>query len=170
MERTAQQEEWFREVFRNNYIHLRNYLYYLSGDIDWSEDAVQEIFLMVWEKRGSIRDQTLKSFLFKAGRNLFLKKKRHEAVTLKFARQVVAKELEEIPEYHLEQEEFSRKLQNAISELPNQCRTIFLMNRMDNMKYQEIADALRISLKAVEKQISKALRLLREKLDDIEWQ
>jgi len=166
MERMAQQQEWFREVFRNNYKHLHNYLYYLSGDIDWSEDTVQEVFLLLWEKRDTILVDTLKPFLFKVARNLFLKKKRHEAVTLKFARQVAADGQQESPEFELEQQEFDLKLQEAISVLPDQCRTIFLMNRMDEMKYHEVAKALGISQKAVEKQISKALRILREKLID----
>ncbi len=167
MERMAQQEDkWFREVFKNSYEHLRNYLYYLSGDIPWSEDTTQEVFLMLWEKRDAIRADTLKPFLFKIARNLFLKKKRHEIVNLKFARQVVAGAYQESPEFDLEQQEFDSRLQKAISGLPNQCRTIFLMNRMDEMKYQEVAQALGISVKAVEKQISKALRVLREKLTD----
>lgn len=166
MESTTQQQEWFQKVFRKNYEYLRNYLYYLSGDIGWSEDAAQEVFLILWEKRETIRDVTLKPFLFKVARNLFLKKKRHEAVNLKFARQFSDDRYQESPHAGLVQQEFDRRLQEAISKLPDQCRTIFLMNRMDEMKYQEVADALGISQKAVEKQISKALRLLRKNLAD----
>ncbi len=68
------------------------------------------------------------------------------------------------PEALLEQKEFDQKLQKALSNLPEKCRTYYLMSRIDEMKYAEIAEAFDISIKAVEKQISKAMRLSEEQL------
>jgi RNA polymerase sigma-70 factor (ECF subfamily) len=62
--------------------------------------------------------------------------------------------------------ELEKKIHSALNELPEQCRTIFQMSRFDEMKYREIADKLGISIKTVESQMSKALRLLRVKLVD----
>ena len=67
------------------------------------------------------------------------------------AKQVIAAELE-------------KKIHSALNELPEQCRTIFQMSRFDEMKYREIADKLGISVKTVENQMGKALKLLRMKL------
>jgi RNA polymerase sigma-70 factor (ECF subfamily) len=53
-----------------------------------------------------------------------------------------------------------------LNELPEQCRTIFQMSRYEELKYQEIADRLGLSVKTIENQMGKALRLLREKLKD----
>jgi RNA polymerase sigma-70 factor (ECF subfamily) len=50
--------------------------------------------------------------------------------------------------------------------LPEQCRTIFQLSRFDELKYREIADKLGISVKTVENQMGKALKLLRAKLAD----
>ena len=62
--------------------------------------------------------------------------------------------------------ELEKKIHSALNELPEQCRTIFQMSRFDELKYREIADKLGISIKTVESQMSKALRLLRVKLVD----
>ncbi len=61
--------------------------------------------------------------------------------------------------------EFDKKLQHALSELPEKSRTIFLMHRVDGLTYREIAESFEVSVKAIEKQMSKALSLLNEKLD-----
>ena len=158
-------EKWFSEVFRLYYKLLRNYLYYLSGDMHWSEDTVQELFLIVWEKRQSLKEETIKPYLYTIARNAFLKQKRHETVLLKF-RKFHANEDEalEIPD-SIENEEFDRALQLAVSQLPDKCRTVFLMSRIDEMNNKLIAVNLGVSVKAVEKQITKALKILKGKLE-----
>jgi len=158
-------EIWFRKVFDLHYAHLRNYLYYLSGDMSWSEDAVQEVFLILWEKKSNIQDQTLAPFLFKIGRNLFLKQKRHEEVHLKFVNNQSFSESTEAVDQGLERTEFDVQLQSALSALPEKCRSVFLMSRTDELSNRQIAEGLGVSVKAVEKQITKALKILRQKLE-----
>ena len=60
--------------------------------------------------------------------------------------------------------ELENDIQKAINELPQQCRTIFQMSRFEQLKYQQIADQLNISVKTVENQMGKALKVLRSKL------
>lgn len=55
-------------------------------------------------------------------------------------------------------------LQRVLLGLPPRCRQIYLLNRIEGMSYTEVADHCGISVKAVEKRISKALKLLRERL------
>ena len=62
--------------------------------------------------------------------------------------------------------ELERRLQKAINELPEQCRTIFQMSRFEELRYLDIAHHLGISVKTVENQMGKALKLLRVKLID----
>lgn len=87
----------------------------------------------------------------------------------KFDRYILnIEELLDVPEYEssdsLVAEELKEKIDTAISELPEKCREIFVMNRYENLKYQEIADKLLISVKTVETQMSKALQHMRVKL------
>jgi RNA polymerase sigma-70 factor (family 1) len=163
---TLHTEIWFKEMFNRYYEQLRNYLYYLSGDISWAEDTVQEVFIILWGKRNSIDDQTVAPYLFKISRNLFLKQKRHEKVKLKFLKERQEQESEYAMESAMEMNEFDLKLQSVLSGLPSGCRTVFLMSRMEEMSNKQIAETMGISLKAVEKQITKALKILRIKLGD----
>lgn len=157
-------EEWFVQVFNSNYDPLRNYLYYLSGDSAWTDDAVQQVFLVVWERRDTMQEETLRPFMFKVARNLFLKQKRSDSVVLKFERMQNDSQDYDTPEQLMEDRQFAEQLEAALSGLPEKCRTVFLMSRMDDMQNRQIADSLGISVKAVEKHITKALKILRKVL------
>ena len=157
-------QSWFKNVFDNNYEYIRNYLFYLSGDIRLSEDLTQDVFLQLWENRENIKEETLRSYLFTIARNNYFKDFRKQKTDLKFKSGYFEKIENESPEFLLELKEFDEKLQKTISDLPDKCRSIYLMNRIDGMTYQEIAESLEVSVKAVEKQMSKALAILRKQL------
>jgi RNA polymerase sigma-70 factor (family 1) len=157
-------KDWFRDIFDQYYEYIRNYLFYLSGDIKLAEDLVQEVFLLLWENRHKIKDETVGSYLFTIARNHFLKNKRRQKYDLKFRSSWFDHMEHESPEYVLEMKEFDEKLQLAIAGLPEKCRVVFLMHRMDGLTYREIAANLGVGIKAVEKQMSKALLILRKKL------
>ncbi len=157
-------ENWFKDVFELNYEYIRNYLYYLSGDINLAEDLVQDVFLQLWEKRQIIKNETVRAFLFTVARNAFLKNYRRKKYDLKFKSTWFDFTENKSPEYLLELKEFDQRLQKTISGLPDKCRIIYLMNRIDDMTYTQIAESLNVSVKAVEKQMTKALSILKGKL------
>lgn len=157
-------ENWFKSVFNENYEYIRNYLFYLSGDIELAEDLVQDVFLQLWEKRKNVKDETVRSYLFSISRNAFLKNYRQKKYDLKFKSTYFEQVEYKSPEYLLELKEFDQKLQKTISEMPEKCRVIYLMNRIDELTYAEIATNLQVSVKAIEKQMSKAIAILEKKL------
>lgn len=157
-------EDWFKSLFDRYYDHVRNYLYYLSGDIAWTDDALQDVFMVVWEKRDSVKDGYLLPFLLKIGRNLFLKQNRRQVVKLKFEKRQKIEVHESSIEEIVLADEFDFQLMALISELPEKCRIVFLMSKIDDLTNREISERLGISVKAVEKQITKAYKYLREKL------
>jgi RNA polymerase sigma-70 factor (ECF subfamily) len=161
MEETLKGTEWFKGIFDDHYDYIRNYLFYLSGDIGLAEDLAQDVFLKLWENKGKVNDSTVKPLLFKIAKNLFINSHKRKVIDLKFINKQAENIENESPQYILELKEFDIRLQRAISNLPDQCRTFFLLNRIDDLKYQEIANNFGISVKAVEKQISKALKILR---------
>lgn len=165
MEGTKKGTDWFKAVFDEYYDYIRNYLYYLSGDMEIAEDLVQDVFLKLWENRDKVNDETIKPLLFKIGKNLYINSYKRKNLDIKFINTKMESIENESPQYIMEFQEFDARLQRAISNLPDQCRTFFLLNRIDDLKYQEIANNFGISVKAVEKQISKALKLLREQFD-----
>ena len=159
-----QGKDWFEIIFNQNYQHVLNYLFYLSGDIALSEDLAQDAFLQLWDKRHRIKNETMRQYLFTIARNSFLKSIRRQNYDLKFRSDLVENLENESPEFVLEVKEYNHLLQEAIAGLPEKCRVVFLMNRIDGMSYREISESLGVGVKAVEKQMSKALSLLRVKL------
>lgn len=132
-------------------------------DEDDAREVVQKVFISLWEKRGEIDLSTsLKSYLFTSVHNRSLNVIRDRK---KFSS-------EEVPELagewdvsaQIESMELEEKINEALESLPEKCRQIFELNRFDGLKYSEIATQLGLSIKTVENQISKALRILREKL------
>ncbi|WP_163708039.1 RNA polymerase sigma factor [Mangrovibacterium lignilyticum] len=159
------EKEWFALTFDKHYEYIRNYLYYLSGDIALAEDLSQDVFLQVWEERAHVNRQTVRSYLFAIAQNSYFKYHRRKNVKLNFINSLLNENEHESPEFLLELKEFGQKLQGVIAEIPDKTRAIFLMSRIDSMSYSEIAVNLDISNKAVEKHMSKALKYLRSKVD-----
>jgi RNA polymerase sigma-70 factor (ECF subfamily) len=155
---------WFKKIFNKYYSNIRNYVYYLSGDINLSEDIAQDTFLRLWET-DDINENTIKPFLFKISKNLYLNQYKKNRIKLKFINTQYEKLELNSPEYLLEYKEYDERVQRAISNLPTTCRTYFLLNRMDEMKYNDIATSFGVSVKAVEKQMSKAIRLLKKEIN-----
>ncbi|TMM30388.1 RNA polymerase sigma factor [Polaribacter aestuariivivens] len=161
-------EIYFNEFYASHIQSASNFAYYKSGDKNSSLDLAQEAFIKIWENCGKINFEKAKSYLFTVINNLFLNKVKHEKVVFEYAKSSPYLDVNnQSPEYLLEEEEFKKKLERAISDLTASEREVFLMNRIDGKKYREMAELLEISQKAVEKRMSSALKKLRNKIDGI---
>ncbi len=157
--------DWFKQVFDDHYEYIRNFIYYLSGNIALAEDVTQDVFMFLWEDRRNIRKETVRAFLFTVAKNQYFKHHRKTKINLNFVNSIVFGQDDESPHFILELKEFDRTLQRAISEIPEKTRAIFLLSRIDRLTYAEIAESMKISIKAVEKHMTKALKILKEKVD-----
>lgn len=155
----------FKDVFDRFYYPVKNFLYYKLGDVALAEDLVQEVFLKTWEKRDSIRLETVKSLLYTIAANLANNHFSSARARFEFElKENLDHPTQENPHYLLENTEFKTMLEKALAELPEKQRTVFLMSRMDDLTYSEIAERLEISVKAVEKRMHEALGFLRNAL------
>ena len=161
-EENSCQEEVYQSLFYKHAEHVRNFIYYKSGNLATAEDLVQEAFVKLWENCAKVPVEKARSFLFTVANNFFLNQVEHQKVVLKFEQRGHSDRDNQSPEYLLEEEEFKQQLEKAISDLPETQRIVFLMNRIDKKKYREIAEELGISVKAVEKRMHKALASLRK--------
>lgn len=155
---------WFKKTFNKYYKNIRNYVYSLSGDIYLSEDIAQDTFLKLWEI-DKINENTIKPFLYSISKNLYLNQYDKNRVKSKFINSQYEKLDLDSPEYILEYKEYDERIQRAISNLPTKCRTYFLLNRLDDMMYKDIASNFNVSVKSVQKQMSKAIRLLKNEIN-----
>lgn len=164
-EKTFSKKE-FKILFDDNFEALRDYIYYKSGDIQQAEDVAQEAFLKLWEKRSEIKKDSVVSYLFRITHNIFINQTRHAKVSFNFQNHHNLDDINHVsPEFEFEFKEFNILLQKALANLPENTRVAFLMNRIDGMKYKEIAERLDISIKTVEKRIQKAVNQLKESIN-----
>ena len=134
-------------------------------DSTLAEEIVNDVFLKIWEDGESIKiESSLKSYIYKAiinrSINALNKIKREPAPET---------DLTNIPEHgyemrQIEENELAVKLYAAIDQLPDQCRKVFEMSRFEEMKQQDIADKLGISIKTVKNHITIALKQLSKEM------
>ena len=162
-------EKAFEQMFKAHYKELHSYANVMLRDQDIAEEIVQSMFLKFWEKRELLNVQTsIKAYLYKCVYNDSLNYLKHQKVKTKYQDFTVytMNNHHEAASSKVELTELEFKLQEALNELPEHCRTIFQMSRFEELKYREIAEQLDLSIKTVENQMGKALKILRLKLAD----
>ena len=161
----------FESFFKTYYESLCAYAYILLHDRDMAEEMVQQVFYKLWEKKEQLNIHTsVKAFLYRSVYNEclnHLKHDKHKLAHQNHSLHVAAYAYQEQTDDKVKLSELQARLKDAIQDLPEQCRNIFYMNRMEELKYREIAEQLGLSIKTVEAQLSKALRILRTKLADL---
>ena len=158
----------FRLVFDENFVVLRNFLMYRYKNTDFAEDIAQSTFVKLWENCKILKKEQAKSFLFTTAIRLSLNQIKHQKVVEDFKIKLVSKvSHEESPEFILEEKELKKELEQAINNLPEKQREVFLMNRFQSQSYSEISESLDLSVKAVEKRMHLALLTLRKVVKNI---
>lgn len=157
--------EEFKALFDQNFDAVRNYIYYRSGDPDLATDLAQETFLKIWEKQLGPGHKNIRALLFKISGNLFISNVRRQKTFNSILFRINPDVAGQSPEEKMMFEELKGRYEGALALMPEKQRTVFLMSRMDRMKYHEIAERLGLSQKAVEKRMNLALAFLKEKLE-----
>lgn len=158
----------FDTVYLNYFKRLHQYATNFIKNHDDAEEIIQNVFCRIWEKRAQLdTGGYLKSFLYRSVHNECLNYLKHQNVRSTFK---VYHNQTAVNEQDLSKEllavELQKQIHMAINELPTQCRTIFQMSRIEQLKYNQIAEKLNLSVKTVENQMGKALKMLRLKLVD----
>ncbi|CAI8207623.1 MAG: ECF RNA polymerase sigma factor SigW [SAR116 cluster bacterium] len=160
-------KEAFAFFFNKYYNSLVNYIFAISSSKTTAEEIAQETFIIFWEKRKklSIKNNYLKAYLFKSAYYKFIDDNRALNKKYKLLEDLRNESYVELIDFDssLKQEQI-KNINSIIDSLPDRCKQIFIMSKIDGLKYKEISDRLEISVKTVEAQISKALKVLRSKL------
>jgi len=156
----------FSSIFEAYYKDLVMFAFTLTKNSDNAEEAVQEVFVRLWEKRRELKlHGSLKSYLLKSVQNQCLDEIRHRKISETF---VVDKKTQwlyvnDVEDYIL-YSDLQKHLDQLLAQMPDEVAQTFRMNRFDELKYQEIAQQLNVSVRTVESRISKVLQILHQAL------
>ncbi|MFY0672368.1 MAG: sigma-70 family RNA polymerase sigma factor [Bacteroidia bacterium] len=157
------EESVYNQVFKTESPGLFRFLTYKTGSETKARDILQDSFAKLWEKCADVLPEKAKSFLFTIANNAFLNEVKREKVRFEYAPITHKSDLDiESPEYKMRYDEYKQSLEEAINNLPEGQREVFLLNRVEKHTYKEIAEMLDVSQKAIEKRMSKALQKLKE--------
>lgn len=155
-------------VFLVNKFHRKLYVYTLSltNDHATAEDIVQEVFIKTWEFRKKLNSKfSIQGFLYRTAYNSFINIYRRN-------QSIMALEKAYMEALHITLEDSNASdlekkiliITKEIDKLPKKCRKTFLLSKQDGLTNIEIAEHLNISIKSVEKHITKAYSILRKKI------
>jgi RNA polymerase sigma-70 factor (ECF subfamily) len=155
-------KEEFKEIYNQHAKAIRSYLYYRSGNEEIANDLTQDTFVKLWEGNYLIKENKTKALLYKVAGGLFIDYIRREKTQADYISHFKFK-LKESSENIENALENRQECELALQALTEKERTVFLMNKMEGYKYKEISEFLEISVKAVEKRMSSALKKLKSK-------
>ena len=148
-----------KALYDTYYDPLYRFLWRKTRNEDTALDLIQDVFIRLWDSRNRLdEDQSIKAYLYRIAGNL----------AIDHLRRKVTAQAEDIDEMLHEpahdpqtQYDIRHRIQKALDQLPEEIKTVFMLNRFDALKYAEIAEMLDISVKTVESRMSKALKRLR---------
>ena len=155
----------FKMIYYTHFDDLRRYLIYRSGDQDLSGDIAQNVFMKVWTKKIELASGNIKSLLFKMATDEFISHIRRKKVERAYSDSIDLRLLQESDNGDDELKDKKEQFKKALNQLPEKQRTALLMNKMQGLTYEEIAESLNLSEKAIEKRISQALGTLKQSLN-----
>lgn len=160
----------FENVFRLYHSPLCLYAASITGQMEVAEEIVQDLFYLFWKERENLTVlQSLKSYLYGAIRNRSLQYLEHLEVRNRHREAILSRPFEpntDSPEEQLEYKELQTLIDGTLLRLPERRLRIFRMHRFEGMKYAEIANALSLSVKTVEAEMTKALQMLRKEIEN----
>jgi RNA polymerase sigma-70 factor (family 1) len=160
------EERTYSHLFKSYYQVLTVFACKYVSDLEAAREIVQDLFVHIYENRDTLVITTsLKSYLYQSVRNRCLNHLKQAKIHNKHL-EILKSEADRgmDPEALYNETEMEYRVFQIVSHLPSRCQAIFMMSRVEGKKNGEIAAQLNISVRTVETQISKALRILRQKL------
>jgi len=155
-------------VFELYHAEVCRAIFKLIPDVAVMEDLAQEVFIRFWEKREQIEVvESIGGYLHRMAVNEalgYLRRRRYFEDVSEAAH--LPADASEYTESEVLRQDLARHFQAALNTLPPRCRVVFQLSRFEEMSYREIAEQMDISIKTVENQMGKALKLLREQLSE----
>ena len=159
-------KERFKQLFQRYYPVLCSTAHGYLADAADCEDVVQELFVSVWNRgKDNLPDDELAAYFIKAVRNncitLLRHRQRMETVSMEERAVCMAEQTVEQSPMETKTTDYALLLDEVLAALPPKCRDVFMMSKLQKMKYREIAMTLNVSEKTVENHMGKAFKIIR---------
>lgn len=155
----------FAKVYEKHAEGLNRFLHYKYGEALNPTDVMQDAFIKLWENCAKVTPDKVKSYLFTIANNMMLNAYKHQKVVFKHQGVKPKDYTNESPEFLMRKDEFLQRYEKVLSQLKEEHRVAFLLNKADGKTHQEIADMLGVTKKVVEHRIYTAFNTLKEHLD-----
>jgi RNA polymerase sigma-70 factor, ECF subfamily len=165
----------FELLYKRLFPRLKDFAYRVVKDEDIAKDIVQDVFIKLWEKKKEIKLINIEAFIFKVLRNQCISHIKNlkivENVKVNLSSLSHAEELYRIDfiknePYLLVEKELQLEVEKVMNSLPEQCKNVFQLSRIDGLKNREIAERLGINIKNVERHITRALKTFKDHFGD----
>ncbi len=164
--------ERFEKIFDDNYRRMLLHALRFVQDEEDAEDIVADVFCNLWKRIDEVcLDGGITTYLYRAVSTRALNFLRHQniaAVRIEALEAINEKRMEFMARENIDDEVHSKEIEHgindALSELPDKCREVFVLSYIKGLKSKDIAEAMNVSVRTVEAHTYKALRLLRSRL------
>jgi RNA polymerase sigma-70 factor (ECF subfamily) len=157
----------FDELYRKYNKKLYKFGYSILKSTEEAENLIQDVFLNLWENRYKVeKNSSIKSYVFTITYNSaisIIRKKTRESQFIEYLKTLQDINVEPV-NVELEYNELTNKLDEIIKELPKRQKEVYLLHKVEGLKYNEIAERLNISVNTIENHMSHALKTIRKKL------
>jgi RNA polymerase sigma-70 factor (ECF subfamily) len=160
-----------QEAFKVLFNRYNKKLYYFAlsylDDTSEAEEVVQSVFVSLWEKRSSLNEtMSVRNFIYKSTVNACYNSLKKKAVRNRYYENELIAFDENIDKSHDEifYKDLKRQIDNILTSLPPRQQEIFNLSRFEGLSHAEIATKLNISVRTVENQIYRALKIIKDNL------
>ncbi|WP_340105967.1 RNA polymerase sigma-70 factor [Rhodohalobacter sp. 8-1] len=162
----------FEILFKKYYLPLTRFIWRYVNSKAIAEELIQELFTILWEKKDDWdmdTEKSIRAYLYKSARNLALNQIRHQEIKEKYDTEWMSRKENPVIEFHDEyrEERIRNAITKAIEELPARSKMTYKLHRYDGLTYPEIAEVMEVSVKTVESQMTRTLKILRDQLSHL---
>ena len=166
MEQDKTRSSDFKQLFLDMYPRLLRYAVSLLGDGNNARDIVAGVFEKAWSRYDLLDKDMQRSWLYAAVRNACINQLKHQKVEMLNVQALVEATRYDMMTDYREHELLLQKAEQIVKELKEPTCTILRLCYFEYLTYQQAADRLGISPNTIKKHISKALAILRKKMNE----
>lgn len=157
----------FEDIYSKHWEKLYAFSFKITKDSNLSKNIIQDVFTNLWERKNSLNINSVEHFLFRAVKNQILKHYNQNSFNTTSMDDEFDNFIMESP--FVSESDLSETVFHIVDKLPAKRKEIFLMNKLQEMNVEQIAEELKLSKQTVKNQLSSAIKQLRLELKQLSW-